>query len=411
MSIPFGFSLPSGDPNDPQNNPLAGLGDMLQSLGRMLSESQGITEVTGAGIIAAAKSAAAPAVDSITDGSSTSAITGLSAMCAPWIDSATALAPTPADLSAWAPTDWINATAADWARFVNPVVGNLSEATVNIARHADLPDDQREQLASMMQPMQQMMSSLTVAMMQQQIGSAIGKLSGDVLYAGELPMVAPTDCAAVLPAAIDEWANGLGIPVDQVMPWVVTREIAAHRLTNAAPWLAASIRNAVLAHSTGLTIDQSKIADVMGSVDFSNPAAMDELLTSGVLQPVESPQQRMAINQLERLIALAEGWVDVVCDSACPSWVPTARLNEAYRRRRATSSPASQALSTLVGLEISPKLVHESAALWRAITEAHGIAARDRLWDHPDLLPSTEDLRDPAAFIASVGADDSHFDL
>ena len=98
MSIPFGFSLPSGDPNDPQNNPLAGLGDMLQSLGRMLSESQGMTEVTGAGIIAAAKSAAAPAAASITDGSSTSAITGLSAMCAPWIDSATALAPTPADL-------------------------------------------------------------------------------------------------------------------------------------------------------------------------------------------------------------------------------------------------------------------------------------------------------------------------
>ena len=410
MSIPFGFSLPGGDPNDPNANPLAGLGEMLQSLGRMLSQSQGATAVTAAGLIAAAQGQSGASIELTAADRSDDGVAGLSAMCAPWVDAATSLAQTDAALAAWTPSVWINATAADWARFANPVVGNLSEATMNIARNADLPAEQREQLSSMLQPMQQMMSSLTVAMMQQQLGAAIGKLSKEILYAGELPMVAPTDAAAVLPAAVQEWAQGLGIPLDQVMPWIVTREITTHRLISAAPWVATTIRNAVLAHSSGLVIDQAKINEAMSSVDPSNPAAMEELLASGVLEPAVSPQQRMALNQLERLIALVEGWVDVVCDSACAPWVPTAQLNESYRRRRATASPAGQALGTLVGLELSPTLVREATSLWKAVTETHGVEIRDGLWAHPDFLPTAEDLSAPEAFINSIGADGLHID-
>jgi hypothetical protein len=42
--------------------------------------------------------------------------------------------------------------------------------------------------------------------------------------------------------------------------------------------------------------------------------------------------------------------------------------------------------------------------MWQAVTDAVGDEARDGLWSHPDLLPSSEDIDNPAALIARLDA-------
>lgn len=42
--------------------------------------------------------------------------------------------------------------------------------------------------------------------------------------------------------------------------------------------------------------------------------------------------------------------------------------------------------------------------MWRAVTDAVGVAARDSLWDYPDLMPTAEDIDDPTALIARLQA-------
>ena len=42
--------------------------------------------------------------------------------------------------------------------------------------------------------------------------------------------------------------------------------------------------------------------------------------------------------------------------------------------------------------------------MWRAVTDAVGSAARDGLWDYPDLMPGAEDIDDPAALVARLEA-------
>ena len=37
--------------------------------------------------------------------------------------------------------------------------------------------------------------------------------------------------------------------------------------------------------------------------------------------------------------------------------------------------------------------------MWQAVTDAVGNEARDALWAHPDILPSSADLDDPAALV------------
>ena len=54
--------------------------------------------------------------------------------------------------------------------------------------------------------------------------------------------------------------------------------------------------------------------------------------------------------------------------------------------------------------------------MWRQVTDAVGVEARDAMWSHPDLLPTAADLDDPAALVARLtgqtppDADDAEFD-
>ncbi len=77
-------------------------------------------------------------------------------------------------------------------------------------------------------------------------------------------------------------------------------------------------------------------------------------------------------------------------------------LSETLRRRRATGGPAEQTFASLVGLELRPRKLREAAALWRRLTTDAGADARDKVWAHPDLLPDSSDLDNPASFVDRV---------
>jgi Zincin-like metallopeptidase len=40
------------------------------------------------------------------------------------------------------------------------------------------------------------------------------------------------------------------------------------------------------------------------------------------------------------------------------------------------------------------------------MVQQRGVAERDRLWSHPDLLPTSDDLDEPMDFVARQGMDD-----
>ena len=120
---------------------------------------------------------------------------------------------------------------------------------------------------------------------------------------------------------------------------------------------------------------------------------MEQLLNQGIFEPKATPEQTAALERLETLLALIEGWVQTVVTDALGDRIPgTSALSETLRRRRATGGPAEQTFATLVGLELRPRKLREAAVLWERLTQAVGADARDGVWQHPDLLP---ELRRP----------------
>ncbi len=114
--------------------------------------------------------------------------------------------------------------------------------------------------------------------------------------------------------------------------------------------------------------------------------------------PQRTPEQDAALAKLETALALVEGWVDELSFEAAHNLPSAAALRETVRRRRATGGPAEHAFGALVGLELRPRRLREAATLWAALKEQRGIAGRDAIWQHPDLLPTADDLDDPSGF-------------
>ncbi len=224
-----------------------------------------------------------------------------------------------------------------------------------------------------------------------------------MLSAGDIGLpLGPAGTAALLPANIATYGTGLELPDDEVRLYVALREAAHQRLFGHVPWLRGHVLTAVEAYAAGIQVNREAIEEAMGRLDPGNPESMQELSVEGIFTPDDTPAQQAALARLETALALVEGWVCHVVDSAAGDRLPdVVRLGEAFRRRRAAGGPAEQTFAALVGLELRPRRLREAAALWAALTEHRGTSGRDALWGHPDLLPGEDDFADPDAYARS----------
>jgi putative hydrolase len=261
-----------------------------------------------------------------------------------------------------------------------------------------------------------MMSQMGGMAFGSQLGQALGKLSREVLTSTDIGLpLGPKGVAALLPEAVESLSEGLEQPRSEILTFLAAREAAHHRLFSHVPWLASQLLNAVEAFAKGMKIDMGGIEDFAAGFNpasLTDPSQLEQLLNQGVFEPKATPEQTAALERLETLLALIEGWVQTVVTEALGERIPgTSALSEMLRRRRATGGPAEQTFATLVGLELRPRKMREAAALWERLTQAVGADARDAVWQHPDLLPSADDLDEPAGFIdRMIGGDTSGID-
>ena len=324
-----------------------------------------------------------------------------------WLDGATALPAGTSKAEGWSPGDWVNNTMETWKRLCDPMAEQISTVWV-----ASLPEEAK----TMAGPLLSMMSQMGGMAFGSQLGQALGRLSREVVTSTDIGLpLGPKGVAAILPDALESFAAGLEQPRSEILTFLAAREAAHHRLFSHVPWLASQLLGAVEAYAKGMKIDMSGIEELARDFNpaaLSDPAAIENLLGQGVFEPKATPAQTQALERLETLLALIEGWVQVVVTAALGERIPgAAALGETLRRRRASGGPAEQTFATLVGLELRPRKLREAAALWERLTQAAGADARDAIWQHPDLLPGADDLDDPAGFIDRViGGDTSGLD-
>ncbi|WP_158886414.1 zinc-dependent metalloprotease [Amycolatopsis anabasis] len=414
---PFGFGPPDPDKrreNDPaegggQQQPDMGadafnqLGQMLSQLGQMLSQagsSSGPVNYDLAKQIAVQKltSSGEAKVGFSSAGDSGTAVRDAAHLAELWLDAATILPAGASTSVAWSARDWVEKTLPTWQRLCDPVAQQVSGAWVEA-----LPAEAKQAAG----PLLSMVGQMGGMAFGSQLGNALAQLASEVLTSTEVGLpLGPDATSALLPANIEKFTEGLELPSSEVLVFLAAREAAHQRLFAHVPWLRQRLLATVEEFAHGITVDTSALEQLAGQVDPNNPASIEEAMSSGLLEPKTTPEQQAALSRLETLLALVEGWVDVVVADAIGDRLPGAdALRETLRRRRATGGPAEQTFATLVGLELRPRRMRAASALWKLVGEQHGTEKRDGLWSHPDLMPNTEDLDDPMEFAERLGAE------
>src|SRR6266849_3815762 len=318
---------------------------------------------------------------------------------------------------AWSRSEWVEATLPVWSKLCDPIAARAVDAMGGLLTEApdelggELPPELRSAMTAMSGGMAglgalgglgEMMRRIGGMMVGGQTGAAIGALAREVVSSTDVGLpLGPEGTAALLPAGVAAFGEGLSVNQDEVRIFLALREAAHHRLFAHVPWLRARLMGAVEEYARGITVDAAALRDAMPQIDPANPDALRDALAGATLfQPEDTDQQKAALARLETALALVEGWVATVVDAAAAARLPQAgALAEAIRRRRATGGPAERTFATLVGLELRPRRLREATEIWRSLTEARGADGRDALWTHPDLLPTAEDFDDPAGFV------------
>jgi len=317
-----------------------------------------------------------------------------------WLSEATGISELAADPTTITRGAWVEATLPVWQELAEPVATSIADALTTA-----LSEQSPEDMQDLVQGAGRLMRTIGGSLFATQLGQVIGNLSKEVVSGGDvgIPLM-PDGHAAILPQNFADFGRDLEVPEDQLALYIATRELAHARLFRHARWLRLHVISQVTDFARGVHVDTGMLEDMASRFDPSQPEELRAALESGALLPPRSEAQDAALARLENLLATIEGWVEVVTEDATSRLPSAPRIAEAVRRRRAVGGPAERALASLVGLEIRPRRMREAAAMWRAVTDAVGPAARDALWDYPDLMPAASDIDDPAALVARLEA-------
>jgi len=345
-----------------------------------------------------------------------------------WLNDVTTFPSGIRKIQAWSKAEWLEATFPVWSALCEPIAVKGIDAMSSMldpsqlgglggpggagglggAGGADVPGLPPEVASAMgglggaLGNLAGMFRQLGGAMIGGQTGAAVGELAGEMVGSTDIGLpLGPEGTAALLPSGVAAFGSGLSVELGEVRLFLALREAAHQRLFAHVPWLRQHLLGAVEAYASGITVDLNRLREAMPDIDVSDPSALrDALQGEALFRPEDTPAQKLALARLETALALVEGWVaTVVAAAANGRLTHAAALAEAIRRRRASGGPAERTFATLVGLELRPRMLREAADLWAGVAAARGVDGRDALWDHPDLLPTADDLENPDGFL------------
>jgi len=279
-------------------------------------------------------------------------------------------------------SEWVRANIASFRALLTPLLDRWAESTAGIGR----------QVAGA------------------EVGALLGWMSTRVLGQYDLLVGgAPEDDAVYLVgpnlAAIEQ---RYGFDPAEFRTWVLVHELTHRAQFTGVPWM----RD----HFSGL-IDQS--------LSFANPdlKAFNEALKSalrnrreagaqvrdgGVLGLIAGPEQKAVMSQIGGLMSLLEGHGDVTMTRAAGALVPSApRFERILRERRRNSNPLSRTVMRLAGIEAKLNQYAAGARFIAAIEEVGGLRAVDPCWRSVEHLPTLEEVRAPATWVARMASIDA----
>ena len=187
--------------------------------------------------------------------------------------------------------------------------------------------------------------------------------------------------------------------------WVCLHE-ETHRVQFMAnPWLRGHMVDRSRALVEDLLGEPGAVVDRLTAALRNLPDLLrsGEASGAGLIELVQTPEQRAALARLTAVMSLLEGHADVVMDDVGPQVVPSvAEIRRKFTRRRAGRGALDQLLRRLLGLEAKMRQYADGAVFVRDVVDKVGMEGFNAVWTSPDTLPAAEEIADPGAWVRRV---------
>lgn len=216
--------------------------------------------------------------------------------------------------------------------------------------------------------------------------------------AGRLVLVVPNIVAA---------ERALEVPPEDFRMWVCLHE-STHRLQfTAVPWLrehfAGSIGELLKEVDTAGTDMLGRLPAVLREARAGRSGGDSSPGVMGVIELLQTPEQRAAFDRIIAISTLLEGHADHVMDAVGPKVVPSvATIRRRFTGRRKGGGLFDRLLRSLLGVDAKIKQYAQGAAFTRHVVGSVGMEGFNAVWSAPERLPSRAEIADPASWVRRV---------
>jgi coenzyme F420 biosynthesis associated uncharacterized protein len=187
--------------------------------------------------------------------------------------------------------------------------------------------------------------------------------------------------------------------------WIAVHEVTQRLQFTGVPWMRAHFLDLVDRGTSVRPPDARAILESLRRAASEIREGRNPLAEGGVVGLIASSEQLETLHEAQALMSLLEGQGDVVMATVGKDHIPgSERFARVLAERRSSASGPTKLVQQLLGMEAKIRQYRDGELFVEAVLEEGGEALFRRLWEGPEMLPTMSEVRDPAAWVARVGA-------
>lgn len=237
-----------------------------------------------------------------------------------------------------------------------------------------------------------------------QLGFLLGFMGGRVLGQYDIALLsaeAEDGRLLFVEENIRATARNLRVPIGPFRTWIALHETTHAFEFEGHPWLRPYLagrleRQLELFSRSTETLGGDTLRALVRTLrgDSKGEHWMERLMTD---------EQRVLFRETQAVMSLLEGFSDYVMDEVGRGLVPGLDdISQRFHERRTQRTGFERIVLRVTGMDLKMDQYRKGEAFVRAIAEARGRAALDRIWTSPTTLPTPEEIDAPDRWMARV---------
>ena len=287
---------------------------------------------------------------------------------------------------------WVRANIASFQRLLKPLTDRLAER---------LPEKGANALAGPLTTVTRTISGV-------ELGTMLGWMSTRVLGQYDLLLIEDEkpeeqDLVYYVGPNVIALEKRFAFPPREFRLWLALHEVTHRAQFTGVPWMRPHFISLIDASLGSIDPDPKRFLNALKRAVDEIRAGKNPLEDGGIVSLIADDDQRAVLNKIGGMMSLLEGHGDITMERAAGDRIPSAeRFGRVLHERRGSTRGAAKLLQQVIGLEAKMKQYEQGEEFIRAVESEGGRQLLDRVWESPESLPSLDEVRNPAQWVARM---------